>query len=231
VSDEAAAELAVCDLWCATMDETRKLLPGVDLDLLFAFVLEPDGAAPSFVRGPMPKESDIDPRDYEDGSEAWLAALAELEQSRAAVDAKLASELHAAIAPDDATVERRARLERAAFESAGSRIPAASMTDDAAPTQLHADFAPAWFLARLRRMDPKTRSEACSMATEAVARRWGRIPPPCTRWAELKGCIDVEIEYLLGDPDTNHDSGSACGIGYVPDYSRRFLVFYLKAGR
>src|SRR5262245_20183603 len=45
----AAAELSLCDLWCSTIDETRRLLPGVDLDLLFAFVLEPDGSAPGFV--------------------------------------------------------------------------------------------------------------------------------------------------------------------------------------
>lgn len=225
VGGVAAAELVTCELGCATSEELRALAPAVATTAAtLAVLIEPGGRGALAVDGPpteLPNWGDIERNGvpYEEIETRTAAAQRE-------VAAAFEARLRTLLVPDDATLSARAATEVAALARREPPLP--SLAADAAVGPAHAELAPLWLLQRIRASDAAERAALLLLAEQEVTRRWREVPPPRMRWARGEGC-GTEVEYLEGDPELAEGGLSiACGMGMVPEYSARFLTFYVQ---
>jgi hypothetical protein len=213
---EALADLALCELACASRE---------DLDLL-ALELEPDAPQePLLVLVETDRASfaarSLDPElpevargvPWGEGEEArWE------ETCRARIE-RLAAALHGVLAGDLATLERRARQVRNTLDAGTLQRAALLIEAPASAAPEHLDRVAA-LLALSAANRPELRA-GCLEALAAAARaRLRLVPPPGAWWASYTGCgADIE-----GQPETGIIVG--CGMARVPDLGRRFLHFY-----
>jgi hypothetical protein len=226
VTGEPAAELAMCDLWCATEPEWKRIAADVPLDReLLAGIVEPENGTVHPIRSSLLRDPRKDPMSCSDDDDAELRTITD--RSKAAVE-QVGLLLHEAIAPDAATLASRVAAERTALAAQGNAAILETLTERTVPTAVHARFAPAWLLQRARSVEAGKRESLHGLAVAELARRWQTIPPPRTRWASSKGC-GTQVQYQETDPEAQRVGLSvACGMAYVPEYSQRFLVFYLS---
>jgi hypothetical protein len=206
--DEALADLALAEVACGTTDDVGRALGHVADGEPLALLVE-TGTAAREVVGVAPALP-----------APWSAAHGDVggldRRARERFDG-LAKAIRAALLPDRAALERRAaECARALPAAELERIRAASprslrdVDRGAAVLRLAAEEAPA------------TRAAGIAALAAAARRRLVDASPRGARWAQSSGC-GVEIE---GEPE---DHGIDCGMGFVPDVSRRFLWFYAGA--
>jgi hypothetical protein len=225
VEGEAAAELAMCDLWCATYEGTLALVPKVEIDRsLLAVVVEPSRRSFRPVRE-LPPRQNWEPFPEMDNPVATAESCTDA--ARATIR-EFSSTMHDAIAPDHLALAERVALERAALEASAEPALVTKLVEAAEPAAEFAKVAPASFLARARRARPEDQPVWWKLAEGEVAARWRKAPPPRMRWATA-GC-GTRIEHLPSDAEQD-SGGHYCGMAATPEYSRRFLVFYLEQHR
>jgi hypothetical protein len=203
------APLALVDVVCATPDEIRAVVPSAPAGEPLFYLVETDGSGtvtPLDARlAPAPKETD------------WQA------QARAA-DKNVDDHIHALAALlkrgllDNKTGLHR--WERQAIGAAGATELENAVTDLDAGRSVSAN--------RVERASPAILRASSSGAAHldvlgsAAAARLTKRPIDGSRWAASSGC-GTEIE---GDPQPVM---IGCGMGHVPDKSRRFLHFFARS--
>jgi hypothetical protein len=229
-SDEALATLALAEIVCAPMTALRALAPSVpgkqplmvliETDAVPARVQVLDGRLPKLPLGfGEPDEAaparDAPPRDWE----AYFSRRRQDARTRdhQAVQARLA--LLSRLLDQGLRATPQMLLERAA--QAQARLGAlAVVPDDAAPAQLHR--VAAILLASAVALPAPERSAAVRRVADAARAVLCRQRVPGSRWANDSGCAS-QVEY---EPGEEHDElMMACGMGHVPEESRRFLDF------
>jgi hypothetical protein len=223
--NEIMASLALAEVTCAPMSAVKAFLPSLrDGEPLM--VLVETGAVPgraALLDATLPQEEERW-RTGDVSYEERLARANAVVERRIAVVGKL---LRDALAPDLETVERRARQQVAQLLppqllAVGPELAAAN--PDAAKLDAWAAIA---YLAALE--GPSAASGRLLAALAAGARRrltGGRVPG--SRWAQSSGC-GTDIEWEPGEKDDS-SVGIACGMGHVPEKSRRFLDFLTADG-
>jgi hypothetical protein len=216
-ADEAGmADLASCEIWCATSAEMRTQLastPDVD-DSALAVLIETDGSTSSVVKGPTPQDLPAD-----SAQRSLESAQAEAATARNAV---VYARLHEVIAPNAATMKRRARAACSAV------FPDRNLMDDESarrelPDAQFAELVPAWVRWCAEDADASSRKEWMKLLGKRAETRWRDTPPPRARWAKAGLCGGPEIE-----GDSTSGSRVACGMGFTSEYSARFLVFFTE---
>ncbi|HET6204846.1 MAG TPA: hypothetical protein VFI25_18815 [Planctomycetota bacterium] len=213
--DEVLADLALCEVACAPVADLRDRLKlaGVSGEPLAVLVetgeKELRGRAVSPALPPQP-----DPL----RGEEWRNARREAEEAARDRIARLAESIRSAVAPDrEAIVERAAAAEvgltpeqmsaLVAMADGKGRIDGALADRGAAVLRLHSED------------DPRRRERVLVALHAAAVTRFRLKPPPGARWARAGECgTRVEGEengMVLG-----------CGMGFVPEASRRFLHFF-----
>lgn len=204
-SDETMADLALCEVICAGVDDVARALPEASTAVQVAFVLVPTGGATSRIR------TETFPLRHPS------LGLPTEEQVRAAGEVA-AVKLHRLIAPDASAIATLAETNRSTLDAArrravedASREPArcdAALADRAAPFLLD------------RSLELGTRNAACVTLADAARARLREVSPPGARWARDRGC-GIEFE--------GERAGYAvCGTGNVSNSVKRFLHFYAQ---
>ena len=202
-SDATLAELAPFELACGEMEAIRVTLDGVTgvpEEEHDAVLVDPDGRATG-INLPM--------AEVELGS---LGQLDDLEQRLLDRMHLVEAALSAALAPNVATLEHRARRATGSPlvvdpRAPGERSPLEQTELFPAAVRLHAE------------QHPPQREATLKLLADVVRRQLQFGSPAGAPWATSQGC-GVRVE---GQPE-NH--GIACGMGHVPEVSRRFLYFY-----
>lgn len=204
---EPMADLALCEIWCAKPAEIRaRIAPDLSVDdASLAVIVEADGKPPVLVTGEVPPEG-------QPFTEGWHDETVRVKRAKAR-NQFLFERLHAVIAADAAMIERRSKLACArVFDKT-----TAKQDHVAVPNAQLAEQVPAWVRLRAETY-PETRTGCMELLSDVAIRRWRAVPPPRTQWARSHGC-GVEIE---GDTEGLR---VACGMGYTPEFSSRFLTF------
>ncbi len=204
---EPMADLALCEIWCAQPAEIRSRIAR-DLaadDASLAVLVEADGKPPVLVTGEVPALFPAPGEDWRDE-----AKRVEKAKRRSQV---LFERLHAVLAADADMIERRSKLACACV------FDKTTVKQDhvAVPSAQLAEQVPAWVRMRAETF-PETRAGCMKLLSDVAIRRWRAVPPPRTQWVRSHGC-GVEIEGDEGGPRV------ACGMGYTPEFSSRFLTF------
>jgi hypothetical protein len=218
--EAAHADLALCEVGCATVPELRALLPAMKGPFEgepMGVLVEPDGKKARAVVGKIPKLPDS--RSIRLGQ----PTAAEIDDQERWVDS-IAAEFHAAIAGDRRALERRAHqaLERlprpereqlVLLEARGER-----------PSASHVGLCPAWALFGATTEDARVE---CAAELSRISRAsLVEHAPRGARWAKYGGgCAGLRFE----DPLQTASAPGPCGIGCVPEESRRFLWLYTKS--
>ncbi|HEX5136460.1 MAG TPA: twin-arginine translocation signal domain-containing protein [Planctomycetota bacterium] len=204
-------DLALCELVCAPVPEVTKQLKDVKVNgEPLMLLVETGGGAARVV------PVDVDVR-YENGYRDGTENADEAAKQRVE---KVAAALRAAIAPDRETLAARAAL-------AEKRLPA----DDVRAIRNALAAKIMWSdelldrgaaIVRLAKETPDVaKQNALLERLAAVAKkRVTGAPPPGAKWAKECGC-GTEIDG--GEPEA-----IACGMGFVPKISQRFLWFFTK---
>lgn len=218
-SPETLAELACCELACATRSEIAAAIP--DLDPLpqgepSAFFLDPVDRSVRGVVSPHPTLP------YGEGSlvewkldlapwQAWLAGLAQT--------------LHNCFAPDRGTLDRRAAHQRSKLGAtelaeldAHGGVLRAWMDGDLAQT-------PVMALALVPDAPSAQRAVALGRFARILQERLARKPPRGGSWLERASCGGWVSKRVTDRPTL------ACGMGACPEPAGRFLSMYTQAER
>jgi len=211
-------DLLSCERVCATVPDAQKALPGLKVggDPLM-LLIEPQK------QGVAPRALAIDP-DIAPTPENTTRA----DGSRGAVEdaienriGKIADALHRALFPDKESLANRARANHAALSQAdltalkngvaGEKVEPALVERGA----LHLRHAAA--LAK----EEATGKRIAELLAAAGKAQVLAVRPAGAKWAKSCGCgttIEGEVQNF----------GIACGMGYVPELSQRFLWFYTR---
>jgi hypothetical protein len=214
-SDQALADLALCDLACAELSLVRQVRPaleGVPLGDVLALLIEPGSRRVRTVEADLTITTAFNLWE-EGGMEQYEAQAAKRVE-------RMASALNSVLAPNVEVVEQRltqwgaavgqdnvARA-RAAFDSPrppSAEIAARYPTFARAEAEEHVEQRAAW-------LEP---------LAATTRKRIEQGAPAGSRWAENTGC-GCEIE---GEGGTG---GVACGMGRVPEMGRRFLAYWVE---
>jgi hypothetical protein len=215
--DEALADVAVCRVRCATVDEVEAFAPGAT-----------GGREPWLVlietHGETPRGTPIGVKfpETKDEPSAGFSERAKREDAeiRARI-ALLATAVSAAVSPDEETILRRAaeareHLPNEVVERVGAAVEAGmpGRPDDLGPAaavfRLGMEHVPAQRTVWTRQLADQARREVVT------------APPPGAKWATSGGCgTTVEGE-------ENDGPRVACGMAMVPDVARRFLWFFSR---
>jgi hypothetical protein len=208
-TDVEVAPLATVELSCATTAEILELAPDLVSWTGVRAVLVPLHSPPVCIL-----DGDPPPVVWTH----WGQEEAGLhEASIRERNAWFAKALQRGLGDDAASLERHADDERAAVGAA---------PEGATPSEKYTDTWPN--RARLRASREPERREAWIAALAASARaKVKAVPPAGSVWATSGGC-GVSYE-LPGGADPS--AGIACGMGHVPEISRRFLHFYTAEER
>jgi hypothetical protein len=204
----AYLDLALCEIACATVADAKLQLPGLKVEgEPLMLLVETDCATP--------RSTPVDPQirydiSSKDGDKEDELVKARLEQ--------VVASLRAAVAPDAKALASRAAL-------AESRLPAdevkaihAAVADGKTPQPQALERAPA--IVRARAEDPVAgRQEILDALAAATEKRVTGPPPAGAKWAHSGGC-GIRFE--------GEASGVACGMGYTPELSQRFLWFFTQ---
>lgn len=211
---EVLCDLALCDVACGGLAELRAALP--ELEGLpaegeaepIALLVETDEPVARPVPGPIePVRNDV-LRNDEAKERAYTEAV------RARIE-ELSRRVRAAVAPDAATVERRARQAARACGLAEPVLAPEGRIDEAYAAR--AALAPA--CVRLARDRGIRREALTELLAGMAAARLRAEAPAGAQWARSTGC-GIELEGEDGCRQVG------CGMGYVPEISRRFLSFF-----
>lgn len=211
-SQDVRAALALCDLRCASYESVQtafgKILAQEETPLPsdepMGILLETErlSAHSVPVTAALSAQCNGDAQGHLDRSHKRRAKLAQDGL------AELSTALHRAILPDAKALVRRAAQERAALPIDAARLPGAE----------RAILAPAGLLAESGgATDGRWNPWEERIALEFDKRMQSSVPG--AQWANSSGC-GVRIE---GEPSIVQIS---CGMGLVPEISRRFLYFY-----
>jgi len=201
-------DLALCEIVCAPVLEITKQLKGVKIKgepLMLLVETEADAARV------VPVDADARYENVYEIDKAEEAAKQRIE--------KVAAALRAAVAPNREMLAARAAL-------AEKRLPAEDV--QAIRNTLAAKIK--WSdtlidrgaaIVRLVAEDPNATAPALLERLAAIVeKRITAAPPPGAKWAKECGC-GTEVEG--GEPEA-----VACGMGFVPEISQRFLWFFTK---
>jgi TAT (twin-arginine translocation) pathway signal sequence len=215
--NEFLADLALCEVVVAPMDEVRAALPGLPgltgrptgnwLEPV-ALLIETDEPSAIQIKGPVERRfRRIPVPAWDESEEPFEAAV------RARVE-DLERMVRAAVAPDRFTIERRAAQ---AARVLGLEVPADPLAHDEL-----SESAPAVIRAAGEAF-PERRKLAIDMLAGVAAMRLRWHAPRGAYWATSTGC-GADIEDLPEDQRL----GIACGMGHVPKISERFLYFHTQ---
>jgi hypothetical protein len=211
--EKALAELALCEVACATVVELRALLPGVGMRFEgepLAVLVEGDGSDARAVLETIPP---LPPPRFPGGEPL---APAEIEDRRKWADS-MARELHAALAGNPGSLARWARDARARLTPEDRARLAALEAGSERWSAQDVALCPSWAFLSRRDHTAELAKLSRSLLIEHA--------PSGARWAEGGGCRGVKLE----DPPEVLAPPSLCGIGCVPKESRRFLWLYTKS--
>jgi hypothetical protein len=203
----AYLDLALCEIACATMKELRdrKLeVPGEPL-----MVLLEDGF-------PRPTATPIDPDIVEDLPDGFDVGVGRLDQMAEERMFKVAGALQVALSaiPIAARALRaESHLPNREVKGLHAALEAGRIPD---PTALDRGAAIVRAFGHAGR-----NAELLVALADATAARVQGAPPAGAKWARATGCGTL----IEGEPDNR---GYACGMGFVPVVSKRFLWFYTK---
>ncbi|MCC6875594.1 MAG: hypothetical protein IT378_14910 [Sandaracinaceae bacterium] len=214
--EAAMADLALAEVVCTSMATLRQLVPQAG-DGEPTMVLVETESVPATARR---IEVTLPALPSHWGSNVSFDELERL--SDQAIDQRitlLRDAIHGALASDAAMIERRANHAR-------------QRLDDATARRLDAAIASGRVSADLAALAPALLAQAALQSRHAAAlrralagvaeQRLVRSPVPGSRWARSGGCgiaiEGVENNVLVG-----------CGMGHVPDRSRRFLYWGSRA--
>lgn len=213
-SGEDGADLAMCDLFCARRDRIpANVLAGQEIPPRTLVVrVDEEGSPCRFLES----IADLD----DPAAEERRYSFDVFEDEVRARSMAIAAGLRAFLIPDTMTLRRWAVRQREwALASAGVS-ESGPMTDTDVPTSRQTELAPAWVRWRAETAAPAERAVLVEMLSNETARRWRKVAPPGTSWARSMGCgVDVE---------GREPSGVLCGMGFTPEYSQRFLIFYVE---
>ena len=228
--DDVLADLALAEVACATMATLRTLVPQAGTGEPLMVLVEPE-AVPATARAltaELPRTPDY-----------WVFSeeMTWEERTRredAVIDERIAvlrALVHGAIAPDAATIARRAALARAHLSATDRARVEAAVTGSLAVDRIPRDVvavAPA-MLAEAAAAHPAMRAVLVELGTE----RWRRGRIPGSRWAIGGGCgvqvEETEEEQRAREGDGRVQMMVACGMGHVPERSARFLDWYTSS--
>jgi hypothetical protein len=205
-------DLALCEIVCGTVADVRAQLKGLKVEGEPLMLLVDTGDA-------TPSAVPVDPKVPFDPDETLEHPPQQVDRNARARLDKVSAALREAVAPDPTKLRARAAL-------AEARLPAEEVTALRAA------------LATRRRLDAKAldrgaaivraaaeepgsrRPDLLKVLADAAAARITGAAPPGAKWAKTGGCgVEVEGEEA---------PAVACGMGYVPEISRRFLWLYTK---
>lgn len=212
-TDEQLAWLATCDLACATTDELES--HGLDLTGVHALLLCP-GAAPRVVLcGEFPSvRLEGEAQEARAPTPMWGSPEEnQLLRSRAEADyAWIAEQLVEALGPGSSAFE---------WGCARDRRAAGELPTGATPTFTRALETPFLALEQAARSSARRAAWNAELAS-VVHERWRSTAPQGSSWSSYSGC-GIEFENL---PAASEALAVACGMGHVPEYSRRFLYLF-----
>lgn len=211
---EDGADLAMCDLHCARRDQIPAgVLAGQAIPSRALVVLVDEEGRPCRF---LESIADLD----DPSVPAKRLSIDVPDEDVRARSMAVAAGLRAFLIPDTMTLRRWAVRQREwALGSAGVS-ESGPMTDTDVPTARQTELAPAWVRWRAETAAPAERAALVEMLSNETARRWRKVAPPGTLWARSMGCgVDVE---------GREPSGVLCGMGFTPEYSQRFLIFYVE---
>jgi hypothetical protein len=231
--DELLADLALCELACAGMAELRALLPQAapSGEALMVLVETSSGSSRCTAIDP---ELPVVPDPFRlglPGMEGAAAQALSWEESRALVDQRIRERIacvslaiRRSLVPDRAALDRRSRDAQRHFSSDERRALLAG------PAAL--DLLPlatidrgAGIVRRSAENDSAPRAALIQRLARAAEPRLVESPPPGAKWATSDGCGTI----VEGQSDEGR-SMIACGMGHVPELSRRFLDMYTAQG-
>jgi len=202
-------DLALCELVCAKIAQVNRELKGLEIKgEPLMLLVETDGAAP--------RSTAIDPQLQYDFGGVGFDKVEALVKER--LD-KVAEALHAAVAPDAATIAARAAVAetRLGADAAKALRAAVVAGKPAQPETLDRGAA----IVRAAAENPDARRlEALESLAAGAAKRVAGPAPAGAKWAESTGCgvaVEGEPAALVG-----------CGMGQVPKLSQRFLWFFTQ---
>ena len=212
--ERAHAELTLCEVACATVVELRALFPGVELRFEgepLAVIVGVDGRD---ARAVLEKVPSLPPPRFPGGEPL---APAEIEDRKKWADS-MARELHAALTGNPGSLEHWVREARAHLTPEDRERLATLESRSERWSARDVALCPTW--AFLSRTDHT--AELAKLSRSLLVEH----APAGSRWAERwGGCGGVKLE----DPTEMLRSPVACGIGCVPEESRRFLWLYTKS--
>lgn len=221
--EELLADLALCEVICAEISEVRKSLPGLR-DLPGARGLEPAGLLIETDLGlSVPITTEIVTIEEPGwGDEEQTARYEEAVRARIQL---LGDGLRAVLLPDKPTLRYRARLAAAAHEQThGVSLPSDWFDGQPIDTTFSKRAAQVPAVARLAAESHPQREAVIELLAGLAIARLRLEAPAGARWATSTGC-GIEVE----DCDGSGSPGVACGMGFTPEISSRFLYFFTEA--
>lgn len=212
--DDELAWLAACELACATTSELKDC--GLDLARVHAVLFVPGEQPIAALEGSFPVEDIYAAPPGERTIEFDPERLDRRLRPRAEANhAWIASQLAKSLGPGSRAFESGCARERAAQ---------GSLPVDQRPSNACALATPFLALEQAARM-PDRRAEWESLLADVVRERWTKASPEGSSWGTRGGC---EVEYE-NPPPKFQQINIACGIGFTPEYSRRFLRLFSAA--
>jgi hypothetical protein len=218
--DEALATLALAEIVCAPMSALQALAPSLKREPLMV-VIETD-VVPARVRVldvELPRTARLgwepsSPADWE----SYMEQERKLEDDwvRRRIDT-LSALLHDGLRATPQMLLDRAAQVQARLGGLGTALPAA-----AGPAELHR--VSAVLLASAVGLPERERQAAIGRIADAARFVLCRRRVPGSRWSNAGACAD-DPELEPGEKQDEESMGVRCGMGHVPEKSRRFLDF------
>jgi hypothetical protein len=212
----ALDDLLLCEIVCATVKDVATALPHAAVQgeplMLLVEAHEVAGALPA----PVP----IDPRIQLDVPARFDEREATEKAIRERIDT-VKEALHAAVLPKPDSLAERARRSRDALVEAERKALEEICAGKRATEPELVRRGAAGLLLAANAAAPETRDRVRRALDDAGEKLVRKGRPAGAKWASSSGCgIEIEGE---------HDGfGVACGMGYVPEMSRRFLWFFTE---
>lgn len=219
---EVIGELALTEIAVARLETVRALVPQLPAAAPgrepLMVLIETDAVPARVV--PLHGELAASPEMFGRGD--WNANLAASERAIDARIALLAGLVHRAVAPDAATIARRAAQARARLDGATrarvEREIAAGRASADTVARAPASIAEAMLASRGQR-----RAVFAGQLASLGERRVRRARVAGSRWAHATGC-GTYVEENVGD----RPPAAPCGMGHVAPRSARFLQYYAR---
>ncbi len=208
-SDDALADLALVEVACSTMRALQQLVPQAGDGEPWMVLVEPE-THPAVARR-LDVSLPENPNQWTDRGQPDFE-----QRAQQAIDQRIAilsATLEDAIARDDEMLARRARVAEQALDAALVQRVHAAIRRGEVPAEL-LETAPA-----IVRVGARGRAAIVAQLVQSARERLVRRPLPGSYWATSWGC-GVTVE----GRDDNVMVG--CGMGHVPERSRRFLYWY-----